>query len=246
MTETTAESPAILKRESLRLMGLPVDGDWPESVTPGELAAAQYPCDHTTAPEARKLPRRKQRDLAALAKAAIDAGELPTVPAVRQVSAMAKAIETRNSWVMGGPRSVTRLVRVPAGFREVQAIERGPCRIWLDAIGKPPGEYVRAWLGDTCPEPAKAAASKPERATERRDRLAVAIGAALNALRGKLKTEPTTGDVFDYLADHDETGIIEDSNDSFLWWKTSDGGSGKTSRKALANRLTGIKRKSPA
>ena len=194
MTETTTESPAILKREALRLAGLPVDGDWPESVTPGELAAMQYPCDHTTAPEARKLPRRKQRDLAALAKAAIDAGELPTVPAVRQVSAMAKATEMRNSWIMGGPRSVTRLVRVSAGSREVQAIERGPCAAWLDAIGKPPGEYVRAWLGDESPEEANGSAAPWSNATE------TGAGELATTAEVRAALALATGDHFDQFA----------------------------------------------
>ena len=189
MTETTTESPAILKREALRLAGLPVDGDWPESVTPGELAAMQYPCDHTTASEARKLSRRKQRDLAALAKAAIDAGELPTVPAVRQVSAMAKATEMRNSWIMGGPRSVTRLVRVSAGSREVQAIERGPCAAWLGAIGKPPGEYVRAWLGDKWQEEGAAQKAKTGRPPDlaKKEKAALAIVKAFEEIMGQFK-----------------------------------------------------------
>lgn len=165
MSETTTKSGAIRKREALRLAKLPVDGDWPESVTPAELAAMQYPCDYTTAPEARKLAQRKQRDIAAEARKAIDAGELPTVPAVRQVSALAKATEIRNSWVMGGPRLMTRLVRVPAESREVQAIERRPCRTWLDAIGESPNEYVRAWLGNARQEEAQEAMKAAPAAT---------------------------------------------------------------------------------
>jgi hypothetical protein len=147
MTETTTKSGAILKREALRLMDLSADGDWPESVTPGELADMQYPSNPATPKEVKKLLRQKRLDLAAEARKAIDAGELPTVPAVRQVSALVKAFEMRNSWVTGGPRRVTKIVRAPIASKNVQAIERLPCRTWLDAIGEPPNEYVRAWLG---------------------------------------------------------------------------------------------------
>jgi hypothetical protein len=249
MTETTTKSAARLLTEAAGIARFPAADGWPPELLPGELAALMAGC--------RRTDDRKRYDVEyRLIATGIKGGKLQTVTVLRPPSladtfmAVRRAREPGNSgwatnWDSDAPRRIEQIPR-EVELREVQAIDRASCRTWLDAIEEPAGEYVRAWLGDTCPEPAKAAASKPERATERRDRLAVAIGAALNALRGKLKTEPTAGDVFDYLADHDETGIIEDSNDSFLWWKTSYGGSGKTSRKALANRLTGIKRKSPA
>ncbi len=153
MTETAPESPAILKREALRLMGLPAGGDWPDSVTPSELARLQYPCDSTTPKEARKLPQRKQRDLIAEAEAAINAGELLTVDAIRKVSAIVGIMRYRLNRITG-ERSLRPEYHREQDSREVRAIERKPCAAWLQAIEMPPGKYLRAWLGDTWREEA--------------------------------------------------------------------------------------------
>lgn len=92
---------------------------------------------------------------------------------------------------------------------------------------------------------ALAPAAKP-REQGRRDRLTVAIEAALSALRKNGMPSPTAGDVFDYLAENDETGIVVDSTEKKLTWQTSEEHLKDTSRKALANRLTGLRKKTPA
>jgi hypothetical protein len=110
---------------------------------------------------------------------------------------------------------------------------------------------VHAWAKTqaqevVAPNPAKRSSRhKPNRA-KRPDRLHTAIVAGLKACRNRYGTDPTADALFDWLAEHDDTGTIVDSDDSHLWWKMWDGNSKKVSRKSIANRLPRIKRESPA
>ena len=108
-----------------------------------------------------------------------------------------------------------------------------------------------AWLGDAWPvaaAPAMQGAAKPASKTRngKGDRLEMAVIAGLKAYRAKHKTDPTADALFEWLAEHDETGTIEDADDEELWWKKADGNLKPITRKAFANRLTTIKAKTPA
>jgi len=119
---------------------------------------------------------------------------------------------------------------------------------WLHATVpdfEPPA-LVRAWLGADWqaapkPEPRK----KAKRQTERRDRLRVAMEAGLIAYRERHKTEPTAGDLFEWLGPHDETGAVTEYTEEFLWWKPSEGPEKKIDRKAFAKRMTNIRANPP-
>ena len=92
----------------------------------------------------------------------------------------------------------------------------------------------------------KSANPKPRGApNERRDRLTIAINAALVALSAKGQEKPTAGEVFDYLSQNDETEIICDSTDDKLVWLTSTGKTKDTARKSFENRMTNIWKKNP-
>lgn len=117
----------------------------------------------------------------------------------------------------------------------------------LDEIRVMEADLV-AFLGRVKGRTTQTLATKPETSRtphKRHDRLKLAIEAALAALCEKL-TKPTAGDVFDYLAQRDETGIIEDSTEEKLIWRTSNGELRDTTRKALQNRMTGIWKENPA
>jgi hypothetical protein len=53
--------------------------------------------------------------------------------------------------------------------------------------------------------------------------MTIAILAALPALRTKLGRKPSADEVFCYLADHDETGVIVDSTTDKLIWEDTKG-----------------------
>jgi hypothetical protein len=117
--------------------------------------------------------------------------------------------------------------------RTVVTIAVAELRRWLSATGS--GALV-----DMLPAPAPDAAPATPTTTgprTRTDRLNVAIKAALAVLTLKLKRSPTVPELFAYLAEHDDTGIIEDANATFLFWTNSKGGTSRTSLKSLYSRL---------
>jgi hypothetical protein len=177
MTETTTKSAARLLTEAAGIARFLAADGWPPELLPEQLAALMAGCRRKDDPKRYDVESR-------LIATGIKGGKLQTVTVLRPPSladtfmAVRRARETGNSgwatnWDSDAPR---RIVRIPreVELREVQAIDRASCRIWLDAIGEPPGEYVRAWLG---PEyeaalkvsPGKAAPAADSRPGERID-----------------------------------------------------------------------------
>lgn len=116
---------------------------------------------------------------------------------------------------------------------------------WLSEIGLalPEGCDLLAWLSFEAQPRGKKAA---KRSGSRLDRLAVAMEAGLKAYRAKYKADPTAGDLWDWLAEHDETGTIEEiTHENKIVWRTSKGALKDTTRKAFENRLTGIRARNP-
>lgn len=164
------ENPQPPKRGGLawqkarRLLKSALD-DWPESFTPGELAALQYPREGTD-PEKRKALSNQKAMIDAI-KASIEQGEAETVTGTREVSVLEKALDYRarrgmgyalrdseNSWFERDFAPRTVLVKKKE-TREVQAIARPTFAAWLRASGfgddegqEKPSEHIRAWLGN--------------------------------------------------------------------------------------------------
>lgn len=86
---------------------------------------------------------------------------------------------------------------------------------------------------------AKSAATPTKR--RRRTRIRIAVEAARAALLARLGQEPSTGEVFSYLADRDETNVIVDYSGDKLVWSDTRGKFHDTTRKALANLLSRIR-----
>lgn len=120
---------------------------------------------------------------------------------------------------------------------------------WLRRIEETPSEHVQAWLISGEPMPAVAptkTARNQNRNAVRMDRLAVAIEAGMKAYRAKHKTTPTAGDLWDWLGEHDDTGIIEETTLNKIVWHTSGGKLKDTSRKSFGNRLPRMRKRNPA
>lgn len=109
------------------------------------------------------------------------------------------------------------------------AVALADLRTWLVAIGAP----VPEWLPGI---PEKASMPRARDRT-RVDRLNVAIKAALDVLTPRLKRPPTVPELFAYLREHDEHGIIEDSNTQYLFWTTTEGTQSKTALTSLYKRV---------
>lgn len=79
------------------------------------------------------------------------------------------------------------------------------------------------------------------------DRLAMAIIQGLAAHKDKYGIIPTANTLFEWLPDHDETGVIHsmEPDGEHLLWVKGDGGLKDISRKGFANRLSNIKNKYP-
>lgn len=121
------------------------------------------------------------------------------------------------------------------------------------AVGEPPKHLSPQQLR----EPAPAAAGTPgtqsdaplsetERAQPktkrtRITRLRAAAEAARTVLLKKLGREPSVDELFSYLADHDETGIIVDQRMDVLVWVDTKGNFQETGRKALGSMLGNIR-----
>jgi hypothetical protein len=75
----------------------------------------------------------------------------------------------------------------------------------------------------------------------RKTRLVKAIEAALERLRKKLKREPTASEVFDFLAEEDDTDTIEDYKENVLVWRDTKGTLHDTQRKTFENSLSRIR-----
>lgn len=150
--------PAMLLQQAARHARFAAAAGWPEVLTPGELAALQYPHDDT--PEGKKRARVQQRDFYTLAASAIKAGELAAESAQREKSVYQKALEVRSSrdpWIsslasdewlgrdFGGGRMRTVLKPVKETI-EVQALRPVSVAAWLARISEQPSRFVFAWL----------------------------------------------------------------------------------------------------
>jgi hypothetical protein len=178
MTETTTKSAARLLTEAAGIARFPAADGWPPELLPGELAALMAGC--------RRTDDRKRYDVEyRLIATGIKGGKLQTVTVLRPPSladtfmAVRRAREPGNSgwatnWDSDAPRRIERIPR-EIELREVQAIDRASCRTWLDAIKEPPGEYVRAWLGDDCREGAQQPKPAPPASVPVKERRIAAI-----------------------------------------------------------------------
>jgi hypothetical protein len=63
-------------------------------------------------------------------------------------------------------------------------------------------------------------------------------------LSERLNRDPQAKELMRYLADKDETGIVNSDNDGSLWWKDTKGKDQELTLKIIQNTLTKIK-KSP-
>jgi len=137
--------------------------DWPDSFTPSELAALQYPREGQD--HGKRIALRNQRAMFDAIKASIEQGEAETVTGIREVSVWEKVIDSRarrigfarrdseNTWLERdfAPRTMQVEKKEP---REVQALTRPTFAAWLRFSGfgedegqEKPSEHVRAWLG---------------------------------------------------------------------------------------------------
>lgn len=78
----------------------------------------------------------------------------------------------------------------------------------------------------------------------RKDRLTVAIETAIARLSPNRERWPSTREIFDYLVKNDETGTVIDFTDDRLIWETVSGEPRDIKLRALADRLTRLKKKS--
>lgn len=78
----------------------------------------------------------------------------------------------------------------------------------------------------------------------RRTRITGAIEAAFDALRKTLARNPTADQVFSYLENSDETGIIVDATTDALIWQDTRGKFHETKRKTIANKVSSLSRDS--
>jgi hypothetical protein len=243
-TETANYGGLVWQKARLVLRMASSVTDWPNAFTPTEFAKLQYPENAGTE---KRITRDNRTALEAALKADIQAGRIVTTLKSKSPTAHISLAE----WGRGSMQSELE----PS---EVTAIERSPFRAWLSANKQEPSEHIRAWLGDVVqpaqsPESASSQAEAPSTNKPRppvktagnRDRMAGAIVAGINTYKAKHKTEPTADSLFDWLREHDETDTIDDSDDEILWWKKGNGNLKPITRKALANRLTGIKAKNP-
>jgi hypothetical protein len=169
MTETTTKSAARRLTEAAGIADFPAADGWPPELLPGQLAGLMAGCRRKDDPKRYDVENR-------LIATGIKGGKLQTVTVLRPPSradafmAARRARVPGNSgwatnWDSDAPRRIERIPR-EVELREYQAIDRASCRTWLDAIEEPPGEYVRAWLGDECREEANGSAAPWSKATE--------------------------------------------------------------------------------
>lgn len=144
---------------------------WPDSFTPGEIAALQYPREGTD-PEKRRAVT-EQRALAAQLAKDIAAGELEIVETdytpkpTRVVRRIARSNYLASDDWMTRDNSFRVLAfdtSPPPAPVTIKTIERAPFAAWLDALGLEPSAHLVAWLGETLqPAQAPESADKPAR-----------------------------------------------------------------------------------
>lgn len=208
---------------------------WPDALTFGELAALQYPEEGSASgnglgPSYKSL---KQLDFFDCLNNFVKRGDVQAVKVDR-------------------PMPIQSLDAGPLEMWPCDAIDRPAAVAFLNAIHEEPGELVWEWLGmewHPTQTPESAGSERPRktanRQTGRRDRLRVAMESGLQAYRDRHKAEPTSGDLFDWMGEHDGTGVITEYTDEYLWWKPSEGPEKKIDRKAFAKRMTAIWANSP-
>jgi hypothetical protein len=158
MTETTTpERAALLLADARRFAGIK-SATWPEELQPGQLAALiAGGCKGD-----RLADFRRWRDRLRFA--------IESAPPLLAVRTERKP--PGSPWMLGGmPKPWGRDAFGCVTFAESKALERhfiasAAAAAWLDAIGEPAGEYVRAWLGDESPEEANGSAAPWSNATE--------------------------------------------------------------------------------
>lgn len=273
MTENRPRDAVDLLYEAAEFAGFDAGKGWPEELEPGQFVALmvghewlrplgeprpltieqpdgwlELPDFDPAALETGTEKNRKRRACRIAEKRLKDAG---------------LAFEKREDFFTAPPKRLLSLdptkpvviVQPSPEMRRWFVVTRKAASDCLKRMGKVPGEYIRAWLGDAWPVavapsdvPIKRGTAKPARKAKNGngDRLAMAMIAGLKAYRAKHKTDPTADALFEWLAENDETGTIDDANDVKLWWRKADGDPKTISRKAFANRLTTIKAKTPA
>jgi hypothetical protein len=107
----------------------------------------------------------------------------------------------------------------------------------IAADGKAEYRAVRFVHKDNAPD-TKPQQDKKKKRTPPMRGIAIALEAACKRLEETKRRRPNCQEVFDFLANKDETGIIEDSTDDKVTWRTQKGTFKDTKRKTICNMLT--------
>lgn len=217
--------------------------DWPGALVPEDLAALQFPqCDDD------------QKALLGCIRDAVRRGDIQTIPITTRCDCLPGR---RPPTVSSNLREYLREVDAGRQSVEVKAIEAEAFSALLSCNGiDEPSEHVAAWFRRMGSIPAaKSRSSEPasedvgqavkEGPRKKNDGLSHAIDAGLIGYCKKHGTDPTDRALFDWLADHDDTGIIIelDRDADKITWRRQDGGLSDTSFKSFQHRMTGKRRK---
>jgi hypothetical protein len=169
-TETAARRGCLAWQKARRVLGIGDRlrwlADWPDEMTPAELAALQYPREGPDSERRKALSH--QRAMVEQLNTDIRAGELATVTVTvsrpkmekRRINPFSLAHPKKD--IYGNPVPVIRLEQVGETAAVQTMIERRPFAVWLDAQKEEAREHVRAWLGDAWPVAAAPAAPVKE------------------------------------------------------------------------------------
>ena len=209
--------------------------DWPDALTPGELAALQYPREGTDA-EKRKA-RQNQGAMVDSIKAAIAAGELATGLRSVQVSVSesqidyAAVIRRRNSnrgfgvsdnWGFRDSGFPMHQVKIGVRTEEIPVVPCDAFATWLATQGEAPGEHIRAWFDAKGAGPAKVgaggtapdAAGKAKAGGRPKGRQGELLQKIIEALA---EWAASNGEAFDPNSMPGQVGSTADADGSFHW-----------------------------
>ncbi|HKH20906.1 MAG TPA: hypothetical protein VKB53_08485 [Gammaproteobacteria bacterium] len=188
---------------------------------------------------------RLTREIKARLKDAIEDGSLKATKKRNQIR---RLTTIRSPDVQAVSRHPKPLHEYSTSTREWWEVQRDHFRMWLISEGLwplPRRSWLMKWWPDTQAAPSQTNEDQiPAEKRTRKDRLSIAINVAIDKLRTSdpLHQFPSTREIFYQLAEHDETKTIIDWTDEKLVWETDAGESRDTSIKALADRLTRLRK----
>ncbi len=138
-------------------------------------------------------------------------------------------LNPRGGW---GAEAAHQSQAIRRAVRRVPYITRDDLETLCPGLFRDPSEALRSEVDSR---------ERTRTSTTREDRLSVAIVAALEALRARLRREPKAAEVFAYL-EEDPTGIVVDSTDEKLTWVSESGTLHDTKRKTVANRISKLRK----